>query len=220
MMLSLKINSRSVMIFLLCAYLIVLEMHLMLFPACYGGWRSPEALMLFKFFDLNREVNIPTWFSSMLLFSASSLCVVIGARLKRVQWFALAGIFAYLSLDEFVTIHEAVGNAIHRAFQTTGYFSNAWVIVAIPLIILFAIVFRKFFIDLPAKVRSALLAAFALYVFGAVGMDMIVGQMVTLGSSVILVCIEAFLEEAMEMGAVLLIIDVLFRYLGIIGKQR
>jgi hypothetical protein len=73
----------------------------------------------YDFFHLNREKNLPTWFSSVqLLFVA--YCSLITANkesmLKKQDvfiksqafWYVMAIGFAFLSLDEFTEIHEMI----------------------------------------------------------------------------------------------------------------
>ena len=67
-----------------------------------------------RIFDVNGEANIPTWFSSLLLVLNSFILAIIAIRTKAqqgryyTQWFVLAVVFLYLSIDEAALLHEMV----------------------------------------------------------------------------------------------------------------
>lgn len=64
-----------------------------------------------RLFDLDQEQNLPTWLSSIQLFSAglcSWLCSLRSAGRERLAWRGLAVILTFLSLDELALIHEEV----------------------------------------------------------------------------------------------------------------
>ena len=62
-----------------------------------------------------------------------------GNRWHR-HWRGLSVIFAYLSLDELVQIHEQVGVALRDSLSLGGVLRFAWVVVAVPLVVVFAII--------------------------------------------------------------------------------
>ena len=67
-----------------------------------------------RLFDVNKEYNIPTLFSSVLLFTCTLLMMLIAhmTRLNRgpfvMHWRILALVFLFLCLDESVKFHEYV----------------------------------------------------------------------------------------------------------------
>ncbi|WP_228680787.1 hypothetical protein [Myxococcus xanthus] len=70
------------------------------------------------FLSLSYERNLPTWYASALLLSCALVLACIGhmAGQGREQgwrhWRALAGAFAYISLDESVGLHEHLGGQL------------------------------------------------------------------------------------------------------------
>src|SRR5688500_17465893 len=74
-----------------------------------------------RLFDLDREANLPVWFSSMQLFGAAVLSGVFAwcfvSRRDRRSWVLLLppALFLFLSLDEVATIHEWLGNKFEAA---------------------------------------------------------------------------------------------------------
>src|SRR5690606_21509831 len=74
-----------------------------------GEYRFAAPEPLVELFSLSYEANVPTWYATVLLFACSALLATI-ARAEsithRTSWSALAAIFAYMSLDEAIQIHE------------------------------------------------------------------------------------------------------------------
>ncbi|MEV4631495.1 hypothetical protein AB0J90_35020 [Micromonospora sp. NPDC049523] len=133
---------------------------------------------VYAFLDVDQEHNLPTWFaSSLLLFSALVLAEIgitagrVGDRFAR-HWKVLALVFVFLALDEATQIHEAA-NVLRDAFDLTGLLYLSWILVAMPLVVLFALAYLRFLGHLPKPVRLLVLVGGALYVGGAVGMEVV-----------------------------------------------
>jgi hypothetical protein len=172
-------------------------------------------------FHVGREGNITTWFSSILLFISSFILGVIavvkwklGAPFTK-HWAALGVIFLYLSMDEMARIHERTIEPLRVAFQPSGFLYYAWVMVALPLVLLFALVYLRFVFNLPKTTRILFVAAGATFVFGALGLEMIGGFVVTseLGSSSTIAYGLQILEEFFENVGVAIFISALVLYM-------
>jgi hypothetical protein len=92
------------------------------------------------FFHLGREKNLPTWFSSIQLFFVAYFSIIVANKESFIEeqdriitnqtfWYVIATGFAFLSLDEFVEIHELI-----KRRGRTPY----WVLVYIPIAFLAA----------------------------------------------------------------------------------
>jgi hypothetical protein len=92
------------------------------------------------FFHLGREKNLPTWFSSIQLFFVAYSAIIIANKESFIEgqgriitnqlfWYVIAAGFTFLSLDEFVEIHELITRR-----GRTPY----WVLVYIPIAFLVA----------------------------------------------------------------------------------
>ena len=112
------------------------------------GYQS--AFTLIPLFDLDREGNVPAWFSSLLLFSIALLLGIIGAgKAKsrdrwRWHWIGLAVIFVLLSMDEAASLHERLTVPLRSALDLSGALYFAWVVPAGALLIVFAAVYIRF----------------------------------------------------------------------------
>jgi hypothetical protein len=140
---------------------------------------SSLTAQLLDLLSVNAELTIPTWFSVSILLMASALLAVIAA-VKRAgkdsytpYWFGLALGFLYLSVDEGAAIHEILGDPLQRAFHTGGYLAFGWQIVAVPVVLLFGLLYLRFLFHLPPRIRHLVVVSAVLYVTGAVIWDAI-----------------------------------------------
>lgn len=163
-------------------------------------------------FDLNEELNVPTYFSSLLLLIASVLLAVIASSKSRApgefksHWTWMAVVFLLLSLDETADFHGRLSEIILPA---TGLSTEAWTIPAILFVIIFVLVFYRFLLHLPREYKLLFTLSGFLYVFGAAGME-VIGVSYTDFTYVFLVIIE----EILEMGGIILFIYTLLKYIS------
>ena len=106
-----------------------------------------------RFFNLDREYNLPSWFSGIQLAIIGVVCILTfhcesQSLSWQRMWFILAGGFFYLSFDEIMVVHESFlreetlelipGTSLLRGLPP-------WQIVFAPLGVITAIVFALFF---------------------------------------------------------------------------
>ena len=133
-------------------------------------------------FDLNREGNVPTLLSAILLAIAGGLLLVIARARKRdsapyaVHWKILALIFFFMAIDEVIGIHELLIQPLRSALNAEGVLYFTWVVPGAVLVLVFAVAYLKFLVHLPKKVAVLVAIAGVVYVAGALGMEMIDGQ--------------------------------------------
>lgn len=130
--------------------------------------------------DVDQEGNLPAWFSASLLLIAALLLWDAGARSALAgdgyahHWKLLAVVFLFLSFDETAQIHETA-NALRGTLDAGGLLFLPWVLVAAPLVLLLGLGYLRFVLRLPARTRMLVAAAGALYVGGALGVELIGG---------------------------------------------
>ena len=140
-------------------------------------WRASDAEDLLEFVSLSEEQNLPTWFSSILLFSCAAVLAAIAASKRSTgapytrHWWVLAAGFFYISLDEAVQIHEELGGWA----DVGGILYFDWVIPASILVAILSVSYLGFLAHLPRVTRWRFVAAGLLYVGGAVGMELPLG---------------------------------------------
>ncbi|WP_409332708.1 hypothetical protein [Trujillonella humicola] len=141
----------------------------------------PAFLQLLRLLDTDGEGNIPAWFSSALLLSIAAVSAGISSAAEpalsggRWHWRVLAAIFAYLSMDELAQIHEETIPAVAELVPQEGVLTFGWVVIAAPLVLVFVLAYLPFLLRLPRRTALLLVAAGALYVGGALGMELVSG---------------------------------------------
>lgn len=151
-------------------------------------------------FSLSYEANVPTWYATVLLFACSMLLATIaraeGAS-RRKSWAMLAAIFAYLSLDEAIEIHELLAYLVPPA---GGLLRFGWVIPGAAITLLVGLVYLPFLRALAAPTRWRFVLAGAIYVGGALGMEPLLGWWAdTHGDDNLGYGVIDFVEESMEL---------------------
>jgi len=180
--------------------------------------------------DVDHEVSFYTWMSSTNLLFAALILAFVSIQLfaeknpLRFHWLLLSLIFAGLSCDEFVQIHEKISGAISAYFPTSGYLLFAWVIPAGIVGILGFLAYIPFIRSFTPRLQMQLVLSAVIFIGGAVFLEAITAHLVwdealdqhiswtTISREYWSYRMVANLEEAMEGGGVLLFIDAIWRY--------
>lgn len=185
-------------------------------------WDS-RFLVFSAMFEVNSESTVSTWYGAFLLGLAALLCGLITVDQTRRQqpfirrWGYLSLILLLMSIDEIALIHERLLNYVggSTGAHGSGVFYYAWVIPGVVIVFFFALFYLPFFWNLPRRESLQLIAGFGLFFFGAVGMEMVTGWIITeLNVQTIWVVMLSTIEELCEMLGVIIIIQALLNYLG------
>ncbi|MGH8019998.1 MAG: hypothetical protein ACREIA_17310 [Opitutaceae bacterium] len=168
-------------------------------------------------FHLDAEWTIPAFFSTMMLVAASALAAALACFARangsrwRMRWAILSGGFFYMAVDESISLHETIGDPIHALLPLKGtIFEYAWVVAAIPLVIVLAVYFLPMLWNMPKADRNRLILAGVVYLGGAIGAETLSGSTdVYIGNDTILYQLTVILEEGMEMAGLGLLIRTL-----------
>jgi hypothetical protein len=174
-----------------------------------------------RLFHVAEEGNITTYFSSLLLLFSALLLALI-AKEKFFQkdnyarhWLGLAFIFLYLSVDEAARIHEVIGISLRKTLNLSGIFYYGWIIIMIPLLIVFIGFYLKFLWNLPKDSCLLFILSGGLFVLGALGME--VGGGYCMSNAIanwhIINGIFVTLEELLENVAIVVFIFSLLSYI-------
>lgn len=218
------LNNSAITKFLFIIVLFLLVMHGLSFLCYYQLQEGHFTKAMLRLFDLGKDFNIPTLFSTILLLTASIILFfiqwcsqkrIIGAPTKH--WLILGVIFLFLSIDESVRLHEETIDTIRNRmpFKVTGYFYNAWVIPYGLFVIAVAGYFLPFLAKLPRRTRNLMVVAGVVYVAGALGLEMVEGKEEIANGKNGLVHIYETFEEVMEMTGVIIFIYALLDFLKI-----
>ncbi len=189
----------------------------------FRGLASLEAM-----FSLDREANLPSWFSSILLLTIAALCWTIGGdvRARRERrgrhWQLLAVVLTVLSLDEMVSFHERLNDPLKARLGTSGALEWAWVLVAIPAVLVLALLYLPWLRNLPRGTRYGLVLAGCVYIGGALVLEMIGAYLFSHGGGLdyLPYQIVATCEESMEMAGLIIAIGVLSKHLTLIAPRE
>jgi hypothetical protein len=187
-------------------------------------YNSRFTRLLVGYFDFNGEGNIPAFFSSIILLIAGGLLLLIHTQQKKYaetkptkHWLILGLIFVFMAVDENVQIHEHIADFVRPQLgnDLSGLLHWAWVVPYGILTLAVVAYFIGFVLRLPPYTRNLIIVAGALFVTGALGLELVEGYLYKRYGidhlyNRILYCIE----ELMEMSGVVLFIYALLHYLA------
>jgi hypothetical protein len=192
------------------------------------GYSSVFLHKAVKFLSVDLELNVPTFFSMLLMLFTASLLALI-AFFKRKQkasgvlyWAILSAGFFFMGFDEIVSIHERLIEPMRAVLgeKNLGVFYFAWVVPGILLVLFLALFFLKFWWNLPAKTRIVFLIASVLYIGGAIGVELVGGSHAEIyGKKNLPYILIAAFEESLEMAGVIVFVRGLLEYIAVSYKE-
>lgn len=159
-----------------------------LLTACY--WGFSRGWPGFRQFNMDGELNVPTWWSSLILIATAGACFGLWwttARLGRRsgQWLAIAIGFLGLSLEEVASIHEDIGSSVGGGSDHV----SIWPLLYAPLVVLGIWMLVRAVRDLPRPIATMALLGLVAYV-GVLSIELLS----LLGESNTTIAIEENLE--------------------------
>lgn len=199
-------SARRVTIALVVVAAVLVVLHVVMWTVFFKTSVLDQQGHWISLLDLDTEASLGTWFSCSLLLLAGILTLVQadgrrGSGRGWVRgWRFLGIILIAASLDEVAGFHESL--------NTDPYFMSLvghWTVAGAVLAAVLAIAFVPFLWSLPLRTRTLFLAAGAVYVAGAVGVEFATigyeraGQLMTLPYN-----LWNAPEEGLEMAGVIL----------------
>jgi hypothetical protein len=161
-------------------------------------------------FNLDGEANLPTWFSTVLLFSVSVSSLIVHCLRNKIAnydhawrffWFFFAAVYCFLSIDEAALLHEIID-------QST---SLKWIFLYAPFFGIFFFICSYYLLVIykgDKKSRNSILGGLIIYVFGALVSESISYLLYPLPSWYQQV--EFVLEEGFELvGTIIVLVGIL-----------
>ena len=154
------------------AVIVVLVAASLLSGWTFGHWTPPYRLH--RLFDLDRETNVPTWWSAMLLLGSGVVACCQASTEHRagdrrwLDWLALGALFVALATDEAASLHELLTKPLRAVLGTGGWLHYPLIVPGAVIGIALAVRFRRFLRTLgPTRWRLTMAAlVFALGAFG------------------------------------------------------
>ncbi|SCZ53077.1 hypothetical protein [Thiohalomonas denitrificans] len=196
-------------------FFLLLLFEVLLVAAHWGdralGWYLGDPVWIIRrLVDLNGEMNIPTWFSSLQLAAIGGVFGYIWYRHRRLagsegpvtNLFLLAGLgFLFLSLDESAGVHESVSIAFEKTTWLPRFSGDhgLWIpIYGVLGITALVIAWRQIRIirALFPRLLTLFSAGVAIVLAGAVGVEIITYEFIEPGSMnyALAVSLEEFCE--------------------------
>ena len=135
-------------------------------------------------FNMDREFNIPTLFSSTIMLACAYTLNEIkktSKELRSKDWGLLSKIFVFLAIDELFQIHEIFIIPDLRPYLSPAL-GSTWVIPYTALVIYLGWRFKKFLRSLKKQTRQKFLQSATIFLTGAVGMEVVGSYLVRSGN--------------------------------------
>jgi len=212
----LAISAKTVFVTLATAAFVL---ALMGFGADYAGTlEDRDLLWAFAWqFDFGQEGNFINWYQSATLFSCALLAGITaflnrhGGRPRTALWVLMALAMTFVAVDEGSQIHDRTLNAViaaltgEEAAEKSGedgaFGSSKWMLVYVPALIALVALYFRFFCALPKRTRWGFGISAALYIGGAVGVELLFEEFSALGGGDTLGSFA--LDAASELGEML-----------------
>ena len=171
-------------------------------------------------FNISQEISLPTLYATLLWAFAVVLLAIITHARKRARsshgyWLALTLISLYLLIDESVMLHEKLGELYSGAEKLSPFLYFDWVIPYGVLVIIISVIFYRFILALPPRIRFLFVLAGSTFVLGALGIEVISARhYVMYGRDSFYWLLLVPIEEALEQTGLVIYIYGLLLYIG------
>lgn len=231
------VSSRRFCRLLLAGFLVLLTSHIAALVLWFG-FGHDSSLGFVPFFNFDEEGNAPAWYSSFLLLLGAlvSLFAALHSRAKQRElvkyWLFLAIVFLFLSFDETAQVHELLSAAqtyvLHASISGVSSFN--WTMTYAGIVLVLGLAYLNFLGKLPRRVAVLLAASGALYVAGALGMEVVAAAIAHAyraihpgsGNAFMMTpqyILEVTIEETMEFLAEILFVYTVLGYLEVSGAK-
>ncbi len=163
--------------------------------------------------SIGSDGNVPTYYSALAILLCTGLLAAIGEGVRRAgerdagYWYGLAAIFAFLSVDEMLALHEHLIEPVRNMLETSGAFFYAWIIPYGIGVLLIGAIYLRFLLRLPSRTMWLFIVAGALFVGGAIGIEMLGGiQAESAGKDNVTYVVLQTIEESMEMAGIVVFV--------------
>jgi hypothetical protein len=177
-----KVNKIHIAIGLAVVLVILFILHLILMTAEID---SPEYWELSQLFNMDNEMSIPTWYSTVILLFVPALLLFYIGLIKHQAgdkmpkyWFMVGGLFLFLSIDDGAMIHEKI-STINRLTGLQDVLNGfnaellswSWWVIYLPIGIALAVLLARWFWSLPNRTKLMVGGALLLVLIGQVAIE-------------------------------------------------
>ncbi|MBG6191065.1 biotin transporter BioY [Arthrobacter sp. CAN_A212] len=161
----------------------------------------------FYFFDVGREINVPTWFSAGLWILTGVVAGYFARKASRFRksWWLFASVCVFFSVDETLELHERldlIGGRIALLLPFEVGFT--WVIPGIVIAAVLVLLLLRLVLSLPPAVCNGIIGAGVTFVAGAVVVETLGGYWLDANGMTWHFFLLVLVEETLEMAGVAL----------------
>ncbi len=159
-------------------------------------------------FYVDGELTIPALYSGITILICSLMLAFIAFldKLEKRFWIFLSIVIGYIGIDELLGIHEETIEPLRSLLGiNSGFLYYAWVAPALICLVIFGLIMFKFLLRLNRKTSLNFIFAGCIFIFGALGMEMLSANFVTASGdelrsrNSLAVIFLTTVEEALEM---------------------
>lgn len=167
-------------------------------------------------FDMDQEWGIPSLFSGVLLlfngglFAIAWMATRLSANRSRM-WLLLSLFFVFLAVDEVFSIHEQLITPMRQQVATAAASDYAWLVPYGAAVVLIGFAFYHVWRRQTTRVRVLLGVAAAVYVAGAIGIDVAGDAYRSASGDSLTYALIVELEETCELAGIIILMQTLFR---------
>lgn len=218
--------SLDMLVARVCRLLIIAALVLVLVSFAVGLVGVLYGGPFVRLFYVGADLSLPSWYSALVLVFASILLAITSFTVRSSRspryarrWAILAAIFAYLSCDEMLRLHERMSSILLQpALDALGVIPGGllyypWVIVYAPLVLIFVAAYFPFWLALPIRIRRLFVAAGLVFVGGAMGVELFNAYHDDVSGRELLVFVGTHIEELMEMVGIVVFVYALLSFL-------
>ena len=177
-------------------------------------------------FDLNGEGNFAAWFQSFLLLVCALLTLALASHFRTQRaplahrWVALSGLFGLMAIDETAQLHDMLTGPLRRGLEIDfGVFYFAWLLPAVAFLAVCVWYFAPVALSLPGAIYRRLVGAVAVYLGGAVVVEMVSGFAAESGRKSTPYLLVLTVEEACEIAGLLMLVGAVFAMARMVQQQ-
>ncbi|MES2501646.1 MAG: hypothetical protein V4545_03490 [Pseudomonadota bacterium] len=190
---------QTIVAFEVCLVILYLMDHLLL------SFGEPHQMI-----DLDKEMNFPSWFSSVQLFFIGFFLLLQLFKIPKVEHFPISFIciialgFIFLSLDESISFHENLTFKFVSVEWLPRFKNNhgLWIPIYLAMIVTFLFSSRKLIVDLWKHYRKELIifsTGMISFLIGGVVLEIISYEYLRFNESSKAYLLEVAMEEGLEM---------------------
>lgn len=173
------LRSDAVLRFLIGLSVVLVTIHTIVVLAANSTGRSGSGPIT-GIMNVAVDSAVPTWFASAILAAAGILGFTLARReddrRDRLAWMGLGVLGLLLSIDEVATIHERWGEIARGTPFSTDALGYSWVLGGLVVAGFVAVLYLPFLLRLKPRTRWLLIGAGAVFLAGAVGVEVVNGR--------------------------------------------